>query len=203
MHRCAAFVLVATSLLAAGCGGDTDEATETPSESVSSGAAQPSQPLVAQGTFTAYAPGATAVTYDPKLVASGATAHVELSQVVDTTAVTLAVRGLTPNRDYGAHLHLRPCGRTAADAGPHYQHHHDPAASASPPSVNPAYANPQNEVWLDFTTDSQGAGSSKSTQSWTFSTTPQSLVIHAKKTQTAPGKAGTAGPRVACLTIPR
>jgi superoxide dismutase, Cu-Zn family len=201
MRRSAALVLVATTLLAAGCGGSNGDDSEAQPESSASAAVEATEPAVARGTFGPYSAGSTAITYDPKLVPPGAVAHLSIGQVADTTMVTLTVNGLLANRSYGAHLHTKPCGATGTVAGPHYQHRPDPAASASPPSVDPAYANPQNEVWLDVTTDSQGAGTSKSTQPWVFSTRPRSLVIHASKTQTEPGKAGMAGPRAACLTL--
>ena len=44
-----------------------------------------------------------------------------------------------------------PAGRAPA-AGPHFQNVIDPVR----PSSNPAYANPGNEIWLDFTTDEEG-----------------------------------------------
>lgn len=156
----------------------------------------------ASGTFAAYTRGATAVTYDPALVPAGATATVTITRAPSSTRVTLAVTGLRPNRGYGAHLHVDPCGPTGDAAGPHFQHQRDPAASASRPSVNPSYANPKNEVWLDFTTDANGRASSAATHPWTFGTDPRSLVIHAMTTNTAPGEAGTAGARLACLTLP-
>jgi Cu-Zn family superoxide dismutase len=70
--------------------------------------------------------------------------------------------------------------------------------------VNPAYANPHNEVWLDFTADTTGAASAESVQDWRFASgsPARSLVLHAQHTRTGEGEAGTAGPRVACLTLP-
>jgi Cu-Zn family superoxide dismutase len=198
MRRCAALVLVTTVLLTAGCGGATRDRDNDASESAASAPLDATRPTVTQGTFATYTAGATAVTYNPKLVPVGAWAHVSIA---DIAAVILTVNGMRPNYEYGAHLHTMACGQEAAMAGPHYQRRPDPAASASPPSGNPAYANPQNEVWLDFTTDSQGTGISKSTQPWRFSTPARSLVIHADRTATTPGKAGMAGARLACLTL--
>jgi Cu-Zn family superoxide dismutase len=99
-------------------------------------------------------------------------------------------------------VHTKPCGRTGDAAGPHYQHTPDPAASASPPAVNPSYANPDNEVWLDFTTDATGAATSTASHTWTFLDQPRSIVLHAERTKTTAGQAGTAGARLACLTLP-
>ncbi len=93
-----------------------------------------------------------------------------------------------------------PCTGVPDEAGPHYQNHQDPTT----PSTNPVYANPENEIWLDFTADAEGAATSTVTHGWAFSPTrpPRSLVLHAEHTHTAAGEAGTAGARVACLTLP-
>jgi Cu-Zn family superoxide dismutase len=154
------------------------------------------------GRFVTYADGAHAVTYAPDLVPVGATAEITVSETDGGTTVMLVVGGLKPVRAYGAHLHTRPCGATAADSGPHLQHSHDPAASASPSSADPRYANPTNEVWLDFTTDGSGAAQSSATVDWIFDPAPRALVIHADPTKTDRGVAGTAGARAACLTLP-
>src|SRR5262249_42281605 len=127
----------------------------------------PSPTINSNGTFAPYAPGATAVTYDPKLVPVGATAVLTITRAAGTH-VHLTTAGLLPSRSYGARLHVNACGASGADAGPHYQHQRDPHASASKPSVDPTYANPRNEVWLDFTTDHSGKASVTATQPWTF-----------------------------------
>lgn len=204
MRRCATFALAASGLLmlSAGCAGAARDDADRP-DSAASAALEPSRPTVVQGMFAAYTPGAAAVTYDAKLVPPGSAAHLTIAAVADSTTVTLRVSGLLPNHDYGAHLHTMPCGAEPAMAGPHYQHQPDPAASASPPSTNPAYANPQNEVWLDFRTNVHGIGHTRSTQPWRFDTPARSMVIHANRTQTADGKAGMAGARLACLTLHR
>ncbi len=159
---------------------------------------------VATGTFLPFRPGSTAITYDPAVVPPGATAEIAVSTARETSTVRLSATGLIPRRAYGAHLHIRPCTGVPDEAGPHYQHQKDPAAVASPPSVDPAYANPDNEVWLDFTAGTTGAVTVTRKVGWTFPAGEyaRSLVIHAQQTKTAPGVAGTAGPRVACLTLP-
>jgi Cu-Zn family superoxide dismutase len=155
------------------------------------------------GTFLPFPQSARAVTYDPKVVPPGATAQVSIARTARGTTVRLTAGGLVPRRAYGAHLHTRPCTATPADAGPHYQHSPDPRAAASPPSVDPAYANPRNEIWLDFTADAAGAATVTAQQDWTFDEVepPRSMIVHAEHTRTAAGKAGMAGPRVACLTL--
>lgn len=212
----AALLLVATTLT--GCadpqppdaGGGA--ASSSPTPDTGSPAAAPAPDLAtsaettigARGTFAGYTAGAPAITYDPALVPAGATAELSTAPAGDGVTVRLQTTGLNPGRRYGAHLHTSPCGASADQAGPHYQHRPDPAAVASPPSVDPGYANPGNEVWLDFTTDAAGAGTGTATQPWPFDAInpPRSLVIHADATATEPGRAGTAGPRVACLTLP-
>jgi len=145
--------------------------------------------LVASGTFLPFRPGSTAITYDPVVVPPGARARVAVTETTHGTVVRLTAAGFIPRRAYGAHLHTRPCTAVPDEAGPHYQHRHDPS-----------YANPRNEVWLDFTADATGAGTAVSELDWTFGPAdpPRSLVIHAEPTSAT----GKAGPRVACLTLP-
>ncbi|SDH40164.1 superoxide dismutase, Cu-Zn family [Sinosporangium album] len=153
--------------------------------------------LTGGGTFEPYKPGATAVAYDPKLVPKGAEGAVVSESVDSTTVSTLTVKGMLPSRTYGAHLHTKPCGAKPDDSGPHYQHAQTPGA----PSHH--MANPHNEVWLDFTTDGTGAGTATARQSWAYTPDrlPGSLIIHERKTTPEGPEAGTAGARVACLTL--
>jgi superoxide dismutase, Cu-Zn family len=148
-------------------------------------------------TFTAN--GGTAITYDAQVVPSGARAAISSQSDEVGTTVTLAVRGLLPNRTYGAHVHADACGPDANDAGPHFQNAVDPVQ----PSVDPAYANPQNEIWLDIETDADGAGSATSSVSWAFpdDRRPGSIVLHADPTADGPGVAGQAGGRVGCVSV--
>ncbi|EHR63741.1 superoxide dismutase family protein [Saccharomonospora cyanea] len=149
-------------------------------------------------TFQADHRFSNAVTYDTDLVPAGALAGVGVETSEKGTVTELEVRGLVPNREYGAHVHVKRCGATGEAAGPHYQHVQDPKQ----PSTDPAYANPENEIWLDFTTDAQGAASTRSEVAWTFGDRrPASLVVHEHRTSTAEGKAGTAGARLACVNV--
>ncbi|GAA1989753.1 superoxide dismutase [Amycolatopsis minnesotensis] len=153
----------------------------------------------AHGTFAPYTPGANAVTHDPKLAPAGSKAAVSGYTNAHRTKLKLYVKGLLPNREYGSHAHSKPCGAAAADSGPHYQNVVDPVQ----PSVDPKYANPQNEIWLDFTTDANGAASAVSTVDWGFAAERRahSVVIHEMHTHTEPGHAGMAGARLACLNV--
>jgi Cu-Zn family superoxide dismutase len=226
--RSAATVL-AVGMLAAGCGGTdatgtaagTARSAPTSAPDASTGsmpgsagpdataAALPPTATVAAAepgaeTFLPYKPGAKAVTYDPAVVPAGATAKVTVTKAGAGVKVRLSVTGMIPRRAYGAHLHTDPCDGTPAHAGPHYQNLPDPKAVASPPSVDPKFANRRNEVWLDFTADAQGTATVTATQTWPFDeiNPPRSLIVHAERTSTVKGKAGTAGPRAACVTVP-
>ncbi|WP_370945493.1 superoxide dismutase [Amycolatopsis sp. cg5] len=153
----------------------------------------------AHGTFEAYHPDANAITYKPEFVPAGSRAHVFAltGNRIGTTTV-LAVSGLLPNREYGAHVHSNACGATGDAAGPHFQNRPDPVK----PSVDPAYANPRNEIWLDFTTSRLGVAVSSSHVDWGFTDRhPGSVVIHEMHTHTDPGHAGTAGARLACISV--
>jgi len=151
------------------------------------------------GELAAPASAENAYSYDETLAPYGAELQViAVSGPSAHAIVVLTASGLLPDREYGAHLHTKPCGATGAAAGPHYQHEPDPVQ----PSTDPAYANAENEVWLDFTTDSQGTGVAYAKQAWSFTAPlPGALVVHAEHTHTGSGEAGTAGARLACLTI--
>lgn len=153
---------------------------------------------VTEGTFRVWDEATPAVTYDTTAVPEGATAKLTVTKTAGGMRVRLKTTGLVPGRTYGAHLHVRPCTDKPAEAGPHYQHRIDPEQ----PSVDPKYANPRNEIWLDFTADAAGTGRATSVHRWRFdnSRPPWSMVLHAERTHTEPGKAGTAGARLACLT---
>ncbi|BCJ50881.1 hypothetical protein Asp14428_23560 [Actinoplanes sp. NBRC 14428] len=171
----------------------------SPSASIPASGEAPLTVGTASGTFQPAPEGTQAITYNSAVVPPGATAQVTITTTNQGIRVRLAVTKLVARRAYGAHLHSMSCTSVPDDAGPHYQHRTDP----SKPSVDPAYANPRNEVWLDFTTDPRGAATVASVQNWTLDPVrpPRSLVLHSELTRTDPGKAGTAGPRVACLTL--
>jgi Cu-Zn family superoxide dismutase len=120
-----------------------------------------------------------------------------------TTTAELTVSGMLPNRGYAVHAHTNVCGDTGAAAGPHYQNRIDPAATPQKPSSDPEFANPRNEVWLDVRTDATGSGTARTTVPFVFTDRgPGSIVVHeAMETATAPGKAGQAGARIACVTL--
>ncbi|QYC44388.1 Copper/zinc superoxide dismutase (SODC) [Nonomuraea coxensis DSM 45129] len=188
--RVPAFLLVL--LAAAGCAGPPPPMRAVgPSERpapVSSTAPEGEVNLSSAGEFTASDTGAIA--YDRKLVPEGAQASVTVESSAGVTRTSLVAEGLLPGRRYGAHLHTKPCGGKPDESGPHYQHH-------------PGQVTPESEVWLDFTTDGEGAGRATARQDWALDPDrlPGSLVIHAKPTVSSGPQAGAAGDRVACLTL--
>jgi superoxide dismutase, Cu-Zn family len=162
--------------------------------------------VTAEGTLAAAGEGSGAVTYNPALAPEGARLSVAVADDGEGgTTVTLDVEGLLPDRSYAAHAHVKPCGATGADAGPHFQNTADPAAGPDKPSTDPAYANPENEVWLDLHTDGDGDAHAEADVPFVFAEnrSPRSVVIHeGEMTATDAGHAGTAGGRAACITLP-
>ncbi|MEU6439834.1 superoxide dismutase family protein [Streptomyces sp. NPDC047046] len=131
-----------------------------------------------------------ALTYKPSLVPAGAGVRVEQRTDGAGTRVTLRVTGLKAGHHYGAHVHTGVCGADPAAAGGHYQHRADPRR----PSTGPAYANPRNEVWLDFTADALGDGTATATHPWGFRPGgARSIVLH---------EAAGASERAACVSVP-
>ena len=175
---------------------DTPTGTATPASPPSSDAdTSNAKQIVVTAEF---AQDDAATNYNKTLVPDGSKVLVAENVYDGATTVTLNVRGLVPNRAYGAHAHAMPCGPTGEAAGPHFQHTPDPVK----PSVDPAFANSSNEIWLDFKTDAQGNATTASTVPWVFTNAKAaSVVIHADPTQTAAGKAGTAGARVGCVSV--
>lgn len=152
-----------------------------------------------EAKFEQVGPEAEAVTYREGLVPLGASVRVVSAPSPVGTFTLLQVSGLESNREYGAHVHTYPCGPEPDDAGPHFQHVPDPAQ----PSIDPAYANPRNEIWLDFTTDARGGAISWSWVPWRIGDRPAgSVVIHDHHTRTGAGHAGDAGDRLACVDVP-
>ena len=168
--------VLAVGLVACGSGGVEQSGTLAP-------------PPEAEGTYT----------YDQTAAPAGAELTVASTATDGDTRVELTVDGLAPSRAYGVHAHVNPCGETGDAAGPHFQNVQDPVS----PSVDPAYANPRNEIWLDLRTDADGAGSATTKVPFDFAgRAPASVVLHEMPTATAAGEAGTAGGRLACLTVP-
>jgi Cu-Zn family superoxide dismutase len=183
-----------------------DQESKTPA--ATSAGQERSKPPVLAGSDTLVEPTreAEAVTYNPALAPAGAAILAAVTPAgygSPRTVATLSVAGLLPNRGYAVHAHTNACGTTGEDTGPHYQNRIDPAATPQAPSTNPEYANPHNEIWLDLRTDADGSASIRTTVPFSFTDrTPGSIVVHeAETTATAPGQAGHAGARIACLTL--
>jgi Cu-Zn family superoxide dismutase len=141
------------------------------------------EPIVVDTTFSAsFLPGVLAITYDPASVPE--TGKIR-AVVLREGEASLAVTGLAPHRFYGAHLNTGECGPSGGEVGPRYQHTVNP---------DPVFANPENEVWLDFTTDSNGLASSSTVHAWPFDPNrpPRSIVIDDGKLDTG----------LACVNVP-
>ena len=109
--------------------------------------------------------------------------------------VTLSVTGLPPNRPCGSHIHKLACDNNKA--GGHYQNIAFPADGGIP--SDPTFANGANEVWLDFTTDANGAGHAETTVDWVpRAGEANAVMIHDMKT----GDGGLAGAKLACSNMP-
>ena len=205
-------VVAVAVLLVSGCASGTPAATapSTPAAPPASAAAPTTSGggggagAEAEGVLAPPERATTAFTYNPALAPEGAQVEVESETRGTSTEIRLDVDGLLPNRGYAAHAHANACGPTGDAAGPHFQNDVDPAAAPGKPSTDPAYANPQNEIWLDLRTDGNGDGESRAEVPFAFSgRAPASVVIHeAEATNTGPGQAGTAGARIACLNVP-
>ncbi|RZQ65949.1 superoxide dismutase family protein [Amycolatopsis suaedae] len=156
-----------------------------------------------RGTLAPPGQSGDAFTYNPQLAPAGAQLGVDVDRG-EGTEVKLTATGLLPNRGYAVHAHTRPCGPAGDAAGPHFQHEQDPAATPGKPSTDPRYANPRNEIWLDLRTGPDGRAQAGTQVPFEFGDrAPASVVVHDKEaTATAPGSAGQAGGRVACLTVP-
>lgn len=207
-------VVVAAALLAAGCGGGGEPAQQPGDSTASQGAPapppsdfpdspEPGTPA-AQGQLAPPERAQNAFTYNQALAPEGTQMSVYVEPDGTSTRIRLDVEGLLPDRGYAAHAHVNACGANGDAAGPHFQNRPDPAAGPGRPSTDPAYANPQNEIWLDLRTDGDGNGTANAEVPFTFADrAPASVIIHeAEKTATDAGKAGTAGGRLACLTTP-
>jgi superoxide dismutase, Cu-Zn family len=201
-------ILAAATLLAGGCASGQPAASAPPPSAAAPSATAASTATAddteADGVLAPPDRASNAFTYNPALAPEGAQVDVEVDDRGGTTEIRLDVEGLLPNRGYAAHAHVNACGPTGDAAGPHFQNQVDPAAAPGKPSTDPAFANPQNEIWLDLRTDGAGDGESRAEVPFAFTDrAPASIVIHeAETTGTAPGQAGSAGARLACVTVP-
>jgi len=107
-----------------------------------------------------------------------------VSPEIDRTMLLLTVRGLPPNKTFGAHLHATACNEN--NGGGHYQH-------------TGTTVNDENEVWLDFTTNASGVAQVVTRKPFSIATErAKSVVVHAQATDPATGKAGD---KLACTDV--
>jgi Cu-Zn family superoxide dismutase len=108
--------------------------------------------------------------------------------------VSLSVSGLPGDRGFGSHVHKLECPPPTS-AGGHFQHNANPDGGVN----DPAFANPMNEVWLDFTTNEAGIGMGSATVDFVPPAGgAKAIIVHDKLT----GDGGLAGPKLACLPFP-
>lgn len=108
--------------------------------------------------------------------------------------LTLTVTGLPNAHGFGSHVHKLACDNM--QAGGHYQNDPAPADAGTNAAL---YATPQNEVWLDFTTDGTGGATATATEGWVpRAGQANAIVVHEHATATG----GVAGAKLACLKIP-
>ena len=145
------------------------------------------------------APG-IAVTYDPALVPVGSRVAVSAKSADGTTTVRLALRGLQTARRYGAHVHEAPCGADRGLGRPDLPERGRPDAAQRRPAVREPAERDLARLHHRRRRGGQRAGHGRP---WGSPPTgaAHSVVIHAWPTATAAGKAGTAGDRVACVTV--
>lgn len=131
---------------------------------------------------TAFLPS-SAVTYDMKLVPAASRIEVEQTTAPSGTRVTARLAGLKPGHAFGMRVHTGPCGSTPGEAGPRYLR-----------STDGRKAGPDDEMRLDFTTDTGGAATVTARRGWNFRPGgARSVVIDG-------ARGGTADP-VACYTV--
>lgn len=158
--------------------------------------------VAADGEFEAADSEGVGLTYDEEAIPEGSEFDVAADLDDEGLEVELDVSGLEADREFGAHLHTDACEEDPEASGPHYQDDVEPDLDEDEVSVDPDYANPDNEVWLDFTTDEDGDAEASTTVDWQpRDGEANSVVIHEEHTATEEGEAGTAGDRLACVTI--
>ncbi len=154
-------------------------------------------PASAQGAAVASASGAmipnpsfAANSTDTVNPAIGAEASVHLVVGADgRTIVTLHVKGMPADRSFGAHLHRDPC--SISFGGPHYQ---------APTGTPAGFADPDHEVWLDFTTNKAGNGHSHAVVPFEVQPGARSVIVH-QGDHTGPGGVVAPSQRLACLNV--
>jgi Cu-Zn family superoxide dismutase len=110
------------------------------------------------------------------------------------THLVLSVSGLPANHAFGSHLHKLAC--SDMQAGGHYENVPYPADSGA---NDPAYANPTNELWFDFTTNASGSATATSDVAWIPKAGgAKAIVVHEHTTTDG----GVAGAKLACVGIP-
>jgi hypothetical protein len=132
----------------------------------------------------------------------GARATAMMIGVNNESTFRVTVRGLPESADgneYGAHLHIGPCGRDAAGAptvGSHYN-----VSDKDPATGLPLVISDETEVWLDFDVSSDGNARAVATVPFVPDSGQRSITFHATHTTHEGTGVGTAGGKLACLPL--
>jgi superoxide dismutase, Cu-Zn family len=154
-------------------------------------------------TWAYYRGGLTDLSPTTEDVWDGARATAVLMGINDETTVRVTVRGLPDSatgEEYGAHLHVGPCGlddNKAPTVGGHYNV--SPLNDLGGPSV----VSDQTEVWLDFDVNSDGEARDTAVVPFVPAAGIRSITFHATHTahDTSQGTVGTAGVKLACIPV--
>lgn len=124
----------------------------------------------------------------------GARSELRVTVDEDSAKFRLTLRGLdraAAGRTFGAHLHLGTC--VAGDGAAALAHYNTDVING----VTPVRANPDTEVWLDFTATDEGTAMVGAVVPFAPAAGNHSIVIHRDPT----AGTGVAGPRLACLPV--
>jgi Cu-Zn family superoxide dismutase len=168
--------------------------------------ADPAVLVMGSGTLTSPNPASKAITYNPDLAPIGAAMTATLIPTSEgSTRADLTILGFPPTRSYVVDAHTKPCGITAAAAGPLFQDQAGTAATSPWPSSDARRAKPATGIRLAVRTDTVGTGTSHTTVPFALTDqVPRSVVLRiGTQTATGPNQADTTGARIACLTLSR
>lgn len=155
-------------------------------------------------TWASYRGDLTDLSPDTKDVWDGARATAVLMGINDETTVKVTVRGLpdgATGEEYGAHLHVGPCGLAEDGVTPTVGGHYNvsPLNDLGLPSL----VSDQTEVWLDFGVSSDGTAHDIAVVPFVPAADQRSITFHAAHTvhDASEGTVGTAGAKLACIPL--
>lgn len=127
--------------------------------------------------------------YSGGAMLAGSTITVSAGVPGGNSQITLEVDGVDApaGTEFGAHVHVNPCGPTGGAAGGHFM------ADGAQGSLQ------HREVWLDFIVDAHGRGRATATRNFTIpDRANRSIILHIMGTD---HETGAAGARLACIDL--